>query len=139
MGTDASPPSLVPLGAPSTSGVHTKLTIDGSSDVNNMEIANPPDSSVPPAVVVHTPKLQTPSLQPDVATLTEAKSTKRIHAYSRAGVIKPGAYSTSLIRSAKRQNLDCAGCNAVRSVGIDHCHKHDGDKYGKGPQKRLRR
>ena len=89
MGTDASPPSLVPLGAPSTSGVHTKLTIDISSDVNNMEIANPPDSSVPPAVVVHTPKLQTPSLQPDVATLTEAKSTKRMweHANTKVSVL----------------------------------------------------
>ena len=68
-------PSLAPLGAPSSSGVPTKFTIDGSSDVNNMEIANPPDCSVPPAVVVHTPKPQTPSLQADVATLKDAKST----------------------------------------------------------------
>ena len=139
MGTHASPPSLDHVRAASSSGIHTKLTIDGCGDVNNMKIADPPDCSVPSAGLVHTPKPQTPSLQADVATLTEAKSTKRNHAYSRAGVIKPGAYSRSLIKSAKHQNLDCVGCNAVRSLGIDHCHKHDGDKYGKGPQKRLRR
>ena len=134
MGTDASPPSLAPLGAPVPSGIHTNLTIDGSSDVYDMKIANPPDCSVPPAVVV-----RTPSLQADVATLKEDKSTLRTHAYSRAGVIKPGAYSRSLLRGAKSQKLDCAGCIAVHSLGIDHCHKHDGDKYGKGPHKRLRR
>ena len=33
----------------------------------------------------------------------------------------------------------CAGCNAVLSLGIDHCQNHDSDKYGKGLQKRLRR
>ena len=139
MGTDASHPSLAPLGDPSSSGVHTKLTIDGSSDVNNMEIAVPPDCSVPPAVVVQIPKQQTPSLQTDVPTLKEAKSTKRTHAYSRAGDIKPDTYSRSLLWSANVQKLDCAGCNAAHSIGIDHCHKHDGDKYGKGPQKRPRR
>ena len=138
MGTDASPSRLPPLGSHSSFGIHTNLPTDGAADVNNMKIANPPDCSVPPAVVVHTPKPETPSLQADVSTLKEAKSTKRIHAYSRAGVIKPGAYSRSLLMSAKVQYLDCAGCNAVRSLGIDHCHKHDGDKYGKGPHKRPR-
>ena len=107
MDTVASPPSLAPLGAPSSSGVPTNFTIDGSSHVNNMEIANPPDFSVPPVGVVHTPKPQTPSLQADVATLKEAKSTLRNHAYSQVGVIKPGAYSRSILRSAKFQHLDC--------------------------------
>ena len=141
MGTDSSLPSLHPLGAPSSSGIHTKFTIDGSSDVNNLKIANPPDCSVAAAVVVQSTKPQAQSLQAADASLqaAEKKSTFRTHAYSRAGVIKPGAYSQSLIRSAKRQNLDCVGCNAVHSLGIDHCHKHAGDKYGKGPQKRLRR
>ena len=104
-----------------------------------MKIANPPDSSVPPAVVVHTPQPQPPILQANVATLKDVKSTLRTLAYFRADVIKPGTYSRSSLRSAKGQTLDCAGCNAVHSLGIDHCHKHDGDKYGKGPQKRLRR
>ena len=139
MGTDASPPCLAPLGASNSSGIHTKLTIDGSSDVNNMKIANPPDCSVPSNVIVHTPIPQSPSLQAEDVTLKEDKSTLRIHAYSRAGVIKPGTYSRSLLRSAKGHKLDCAGCSAVRSLGIDHCHKHDNDKYGKGPHKRLRR
>ena len=130
-----SPPQL----GPTSSAIHTKLTIDGSSDVNNMDIANPRDCSVPPAVVVPTTKPQTPSLQADHARLIEGKSTFKTNAYFRAGVIKPGAYSRSLVKSAKRQNLDCAGCTAVRSLGIDHCHKHDGDKYGKGPIKRPRR
>ena len=119
--------------------IHTKLSIEGSADGNNMKTANPPDCSVPPAVVDHNPKPQTTSLQADDATLIASKSTIRNHAYSRAGVLKPGYYSRFLIRSAKRQNLDCAGCTAVRSLGIDHCHKHDGDKYGKGPHKRPRR
>ena len=139
MGIDASPPNLPPSGAPSSSGIHTKLTIDGSSDVNIIKIANPHDCSVPPAVVVHTPQPHTPSLQADVATLKEDKSTLQTHAYSRAGVIKPGTYSRSLFRNAKGQKLDCAACTAVHSLGIDHCHKHDGDKYGKGPHKRIRR
>jgi len=139
MGTDSSLPNLVPLGAPSSSEIHTTLSIDASTDINNMKIANPPDSSVTPAVIVHTPKSQTPSLQADDAALKEDQSTLQTHAYSRAGVIKPGTYSRSLLRSAKGQKLDCAGCTAVRSLGIDHCHKHDGDKYGKGPHKRLRR
>ena len=134
MGTNASPPSLAPFGAPIPSGIRTKLTIDGSSYVYDMKIANAPDCSVPPAVIV-----QTPSLQAGVATLQEDKSALRIHAYSRAEVIKPGTYSRSLLRSANVQKLDCAGCNAAHSIGIDHCHKHDGDKYGKGPQKRPRR
>ena len=137
MGTDANPPSLALLGATSSSGIHIKVTIDGSSDVNNMKIANPPDCSVPPAVVLHTPKPQTP---PDavVATLKEDKPTLKSHAYFRAGVIKPGAYSRSPLRSATGQRLDCAGCTTVHSLGIDYCHKHDGDKYDKGPNKRLR-
>ena len=139
MGADASPPNLATLGAPSSSGIHTNLTIDGSSDVNNMKIANPPDCGVLPAIVVHAPKPQTPYAQADVPTLKEDKSTLKSHAYSRAGVIKPGAYSRSSLRSAKVRKLDCAGCNAVHSLGIDHCHKHASDKHGKGPQKRLRR
>ena len=139
MGTNASLSSLAPLGAPSSSGIHAKLTIDGVSEGNNTKIANPTDCSVPPAIVIHTPQPQTPSLMADVATLKEDKSTLRIHAYSRAGVLKPGTYSRSLLRSAKGQKLDCAWCNAVHSLGIDHCHKHDVVKYGKGPQKRPRR
>ena len=115
------------------------MSIDGSPDVNNMKIADPPDCSVPPAVVVRTPKPQTPSLQADDATLIEDKSSLRTHAYSRAGVIKPGSYSRSLSRSAKGHKLDCAGCTAAHSLGIDHCHKHATEKYGKGPHKRLRR
>ena len=132
-------PQHCSLGAPSSSGIHTKLTINGFSDVNNMKVANPPDGLVTPAVVDHTPKPQTPSLQADDARLIEGKSTFKTNAYSRVGVLKPSTYSRSLIRSAKRQNLDCARCIAVHSLGIDHCHKHDGDKYGKGPHKRLRR
>ena len=139
MGTDSRLPSLAPLGAPSSSQIHTTLCIDGQANVNNMKIANPPDCSVPPAVVVHTPKPQTPSLQADDATMIENKSNFWTHAYSKAGVIKPGTYSRSILRSAKGQKLDCAGCTAVRSLGIDHCHKHDADKYGKGPIKRPRR
>ena len=140
MGTDASPPSLAPLGAPSSSGKHTKFTLDGSLDSNNMKIANTTDCLVPePAVAVYTPKPQTSSLQADDATVKEDKSTLRTHAYSRAGVIKPGTYSRSLLRSSESQKLNCAGCNAVHSLGIDHCHNHDGDKYGKGPHERLRR
>ena len=138
MGTDG-PPSLATLGAPSSSQIPTTLSIDVSAVVNNMKVANPLDCSVAPAVADHTPHPQTPSLQADDARLIEGKSTFKTNAYFRAGVIKPGAYSRSLIRSAKRQNLDCAGCTAVRSLGIDHCHKHDVDKNGKGPLKRIRR
>ena len=102
MGTDSSPPSIAPLGAPSSSRIHTKMTIDGSSDVNNMKVANPPDGLVTPAVVDHTPKPQSPFLQADDARLIVGKSTFKTNAYFRAGVIKPDAYSRSLIRSAKR-------------------------------------
>ena len=137
MGTDSRLPSLAPLGAPSSSQIHTTLCIDGQANVNNMKIANPPDSSVPPAVVVHSPKPHTPSLQVDDATMIEDKSTFQTHAYSRAGVIKPSTYSRSQLRSANGLKHDSAGCNEVCSLGIDHCHKHDSDKYGKGPHKRL--
>ena len=136
MGTDSRLPSLAPLGAPSSSEIHTTLSIDGFADVNNMKIANPLDCSATPAVVVHTPKPQTPSLQAVDSTLIDNKSTLQTHAYSRVGVIKSGTYSRSILRSVKSQKLDCAGCTAVHSLGIDHCHKHDGDKYGKGPLKR---
>jgi hypothetical protein len=140
MGTNSSLPSLAPLGAPSSSRIHTTLPIDGFADVNNMKIANPPDCSVTPAVVVQNPHPRTPSLHSDVATLIEDKSTLQTHAYSRVGVIKPDTYSRSLLRSAPRskgQGLGCVGCTAVHSLGIDHCYKHNGDKNGKGPHKRL--
>ena len=139
MGTDPSPPSPAPLRAPRSSGFNTESTIDDSSDVNNMKIANLPDCSAPPAVVVPTPNPQTSTLQAADATLKVEKCTLRTHAYSRAGIIKPGAYSRSLLRSAKGQKLDCAGCTAAHSLGIDHCHKHNSDKYGKEPHKRPRR
>jgi hypothetical protein len=71
--------------------------------------------------------------------LTEDKFTLKSHAYSKARVIKPWSYSRSLLRSSTDQRLDCAGCTTVHSLGIAHCHKHDGDKYGEGPQKRIRR
>jgi hypothetical protein len=135
MGTDGLP-SLAPLGAPSSSQIHTTLSIDASAVVNNMKIANPPDCSVTPAVKDHTPHPRTPSLQADDAKMIEDKSTFQNHAYSRVEVIKPGTYSRSLSRSAphpKYQGLGCAGCTAVHSVGIDHCHKHDNDKNGKVP------
>jgi hypothetical protein len=132
MGTDSRLPSLAPLHAPSSSQIHTTFSFDGSPGVNNMKNLNPPDCSVTPAVVVHTPKPQTPSLRAVDATLIQNKSTFKIHAYYRAGVIKPGTYSRSILRSAQVQKLDCEGCTAVRSLGIDHCHKHDGDKYDKG-------
>ena len=135
MVTDSRLPSL----ATSSSHIHTKLSINGYADINNMKIAYPPDCSVPPEVVVHTPKPQTPSLQANDATLIEDKSTLQTHAYSRAGVIKPGTYSRSLLRSVKGQKLDCARCTTVHSLRIDHCHKHDSDKYGKGTHKCLRR
>ena len=141
MGTDSSLPSLAPLGAPSSSQIHTTLSFAGFADVNNMKILNPSDCSDTPAMVVQSPHPRTPSLQADVPTLIEDKSTLQTHAYSRVGVIKPGTYSRSLLRSAPRpkgQGLGCAGCTAVHSLGIDHCHKHDGDKNGKGPHKRLR-
>ena len=136
MGIDSRLPSLAPLGAPSSSQIHTTLSIDGSAYVNNMKIANPLDSSVTPAVVIHTPKPQTPSLQADDATLIETKSTLRTRTYSRVGVIKPGTYSRSLLRGDKCQYLDYVGCIAIHSLRIDHCHKFDGDKYGKWPHKR---
>ena len=141
MGTDSSLPCLAPLGAPSSSQIHPTLAVEGFSDVNNMKIANPPDCLVTPAVAVHTPHPRTPSLQSDVPMLIDDKSTLQTHAYSKAWVIKPGDYSRSLLRSAprpKRQEVGCVGCSAVHSLGIDHCHKHDGDKNGKGPHKRLR-
>ena len=142
MGTDSSLPSLAPLGAPSSSQIHTTLSIDGFADVNNMKIANPSDCSVTPAVVVHTPHPRTPSLHADDATLIEDKSSLPIHAYSRVGVVKPGTYSRSLLRSfprPKRKKLGSVGCTAVHTLGLDHCHNNDGDNNGKGPHKRLRR
>jgi hypothetical protein len=107
-----------------------------------MKIANPPNSSINPAVVVQNPHPRTPSSQTDVATLIEDKSTLQTHTYSRVGVIKLDTYSRSLLRNAphpKGQGLGCVGCTAVHSLGIDHCHKHDGDKNDKGPHKHLRR
>ena len=101
MDIDSSIPSPPHLDSPSSSETHTKLSIDASADVNGMKIANPPNRSVPPAVVVQTPKPQTPSLQADDATLIEAKSSLRTHAYSRAKVIISGTYSRSSLRSAK--------------------------------------
>ena len=142
MGTESIPPSPTPLGSPNTSALHTTLPIDGFADVNNMKIDNPPDSSVTPTVVVHSPHTRTPSLQADVATMIEDMFTLQTHAYSRVGVIKPGNYSISLLRSAphpKGHGIGCAGCTVVHSLGIDHHHKHDSDKNVKGPHKRLRR
>jgi hypothetical protein len=142
MGTDSSPPIPLPLACPTSSGVHNTLSIDGLANVNNLKIASPPVSSVTPAVVVHTPHPRTSSLQSDVPTLIEDMSTLQTHAYSRARIIEPGTYSRSVLRSSplpKRPKLDCAGCTAVHSLGIDYCHKHDGDKSGNGPNKRLRR
>ena len=136
MGTESRLPNIAPLSAPSSSHIHTTLSIDGSADVNNMKIANPHDCSVTPAVVVYTPKPQTPFLRAGDATPIQNKSTFKIHAYSRAGIIKPGTYSRLVLRSAKGQKLDCVGCTVVCNLGIDYCHKHDGDKYGKGPHKR---
>ena len=140
MGTDSGLPSLAPLRGASSSQMHPTLSIDGFPDLKNMKIANPLDSSVTPTIVVQSPHPQTTSSQDDVATLIEDKSILETHAYSRVGIIKPGTYSRSLLRSAPRpksQGLGCVGCNAVHSLGIDHCHKHDGDKNGKGPHKRL--
>ena len=142
MGTDSSLPSLAPLGAPSSSQIHTTLSIDGFADVNNMKIVNPPDCSVTLVVVVQSPHPRTPSLQADVAMPVEDKSTLQTHAYSRVGVVKPGTYSRSLLRSAprpKRHDLGSAGCTAINSLGFDHCHNNDDDNIGKGPHKRLRR
>lgn len=142
MGADSSFPIPAPLCSPSTSQFHNTLSIDCFGDVNNMKVDNPPDASVTPVVVVQTPPAQTPSLQSDVATLIEDKSALQTHAYSRVGVIKPGTYSRSLLRSApchKDHILFCVGCSAVHSFGIDHCHKHDYDKNVQGPPKRLRR
>ena len=140
MGTEGLP-SLAPLGAPISSQIHTTLSIDGSAVDNNMKIANPPDCSVTPAVADHTPHPRSPSLQAVDAKMIEDKSTFQNHAYSKVGVIKPGTYSRSLSRGAprpKHQGLGCAGCTAVHSLGIDHCHKHECDKNGKGPHKRIR-
>ena len=99
MGTDG-PPSLATLGARSSSQIPTTLSIDVSAAVNNMKVANPLDCSVAPAVADHTPHPRTPSLQADDARLIEGKSTFKTNAYFRADVIKPGAYSRYLIRSA---------------------------------------
>ena len=142
MGADSSLPIPAPLCSPSTSQLHTTLSTDGFTDVNNMKVDNPPDSSNTPVVVVQSPHARSPSLQMYVATPIEDKSTLHTHAYSRVGVIKPGTYSRSLLRSAPRpkdQKLVCAGCTTIHSLGIDHCHKHDYDNNGKGPHKRLRR
>ena len=142
MGADSSLPIPAPLGSPSTSQLHSMLSIDGFADAINMKVHNPPDSSVTPVVVVQRPPSRTPSLQTDIATPIEHKSTLQTHAYSRAGVIKPGTYSRTLLKNAPRpkdQNLVCAGCFVVHSLGNDHCHKHDYDKNGKGSNKRLRR
>jgi hypothetical protein len=142
MGTDSSLSSLTPLRAPGSSQIPTTLSIDGCAVVNNLKNTNPPDCSVTPPVADHPPHPQTPSLRADDAKMIEDKSTLQNHAYSRAGIIKPGTYSRSLLRSAPRpksQGLGCAGCTAVHSLGIEHCHKHDVDKNGKGPHKRLRR
>ena len=142
MGSDSILPILAPLGAPNSSQIHTTFSIDGCADVNNMKIPNPHDNSVPPAIADRTPHPRTPTLQADDPTLIEDKSTLLTHAYSRVGVIKPGTYSRSLLRRAPRpkgHKVSCAGCTAVHSLGIDHCHKHDGDKNGQGPHKRLRR
>jgi hypothetical protein len=142
IGTDSRLPSLALLGAPSSSQIHTTSSFPGFADGNNMKILNPSDCSVTPAIAVQSPHPRTPSLQTDVATLLEDKSPLQTHAYSRVGVnIKPGTYSRSLLRNAPRpqgQGLGCAGCTAVHSLGIDHCHKHASDKNGKGPHKRLR-
>jgi hypothetical protein len=102
MGADSSLPSLVPLGAPSSSQIHMTLSIDGIADVKIMKIPNPPDCSDTPAAVVHTPHPRTPSLQTEVATLIEDKSIVQTHAYSRVGVIKPDTYSRSLLRNVPR-------------------------------------
>ena len=104
IGTDSNLPSLAPLGAPSSTGIHTTWSIDGSADVNHMKIANPPDCSVPPLVVVHTPHPHTQSLQSDVPMLQEDRSSLKSHSYSRVGVIEPCTYSRSLLRSAKGHN-----------------------------------
>jgi hypothetical protein len=141
MGTDSSLPSPAPLACPSSFGVHNTLCIDGFPDVNNMKIDNPPDPSVISAVVVHTPHPRSSSLQADVPTLNQAMSTLQTHAYYGVGVIKPGTYSRYVSRISplsNREKLGCAGCNAVHSLGIDHCHKHDSDKNGKVAHKRLR-
>ena len=126
MDTDSSLPSLALLGAPSSSQFYTTLSIDGSTDVNNMKIANPSDCSITLVVVVHTPNPRTPYSQTDVATLIDDKSSLQTHAYSKVGVIKPGTYSRSLLRIVphlKGHKLGCAGCIAVHSLVIDHCHK----------------
>ena len=138
MDSDSSLRSLAPLGAPSSSQIHTTSSFPGFADGNNMKILNPSHCSDTPAMIVQSPPPRTPSLQTDVATLVEDKSPLQTHAYSRAGVIKPGTYSRSLLRSAPRpKGQVCAGCTAVHSLGIDHCHKHDRHKNGKGSHKRF--
>jgi hypothetical protein len=92
MGTDSRLPSLAPLGAPSSSQIHTTSSFPGFADGNNMKILNHPDCSVTPEIAVQSPHPRTPSLQTDVATLIEDKSPLQTHAYSRVGVIKPGTY-----------------------------------------------
>jgi hypothetical protein len=142
MAGDSSHQLAAPLASPSTSQLQNRLSIDGFADVINMKVHNPPDSSVTPVAVVQNPNARTQSLQTDIAIPIEHKSTLHTHAYSRVGVIKPGTYSRTLLKTATRhkyQNLVCAGCTAVHSLGIDHCHKHDYDKNGKGSNKRLRR
>jgi hypothetical protein len=148
MGTDSNLTSLAPLGAASSSEIHTTLSIVGSPKVNNMKIAQltpaivPHNCSVTPAVMVQSPNPRTQSSKEDVAMMIQEKSTLHTNAYSRVGIIKPGTYSRSLLRSAPRpkgQGLGCEGCTAVHSLGIDHCHKHHNDTNGKGPHKRLRR
>ena len=140
MASESSLRSPAPLGPPSSSQIHTTSSFPGFADDNNMKILNPSDCSNTPAMVVQSPHPRTPCLQTDVATLVKDKSPLHTHAYSRAGVIKPGTYSRSLLRSAPRpkgHGLGCAGCTAVHSLGIDHCHKHDGDKNGKGSHKHF--
>jgi hypothetical protein len=147
MGTDSTLTSLAPFVPATSSQIHTILSIDGSLDVNNMKIAQaivPYDCTVilAPAVMVQSPNARTQSSKEDVAMLIQEKSTLQTHAYSRVGIIKPGTYYRSLLRSGPRpkgQGLGCEGCTAVHSLGIDHCHKHENDKHGKRPHKRLRR
>jgi hypothetical protein len=142
MDTDASLPTLPCVGTPSSSRIQTPLPSDGVAVVNNIKIDIPPLSSVPPSLVGHSPHARPSSLQVDAPTLIQDMSTLQTHAYSRAGVIKPGTYSRSVSRISpvsNRDKLGCAGCNAVHSIGIDHCHKHDSDKNGKVPYNRLRR
>jgi hypothetical protein len=54
-----------------------------------MKIVNPPDCSVTPAVVVHTLKPQTPSLQAVDVTVIENKSTLEQGLLNRALTLDP--------------------------------------------------